>query len=134
MVRHSLDSDGLTACWLVGTRSKVRRGCRVSPTVAQSQYRAAGPDPRGLSSIKVFNNELLVPTAVHGKHGNTADKILTIDPIDVLERPAVRLRRFKVRPTSSRRPRSLQTTSPSRVRPMLLRHLVREAMLLMKGG
>ena len=94
MVRHSLDSDGLTACWLVCTRSRVRRGCRVSPTVAQSQYRAAGSDPRGLSSIKVFNNELLVPTAVHGKHGNTADMILTIDPFDALERPAEGLRAF----------------------------------------
>ena len=94
MVRHSLDSDGLTACWLVCTRSRVRRGCRVSPTVAQSQYRAAGSDPRGLSSIKVFNNELLVPTAVHGMHGNTADMILTIDPFDALERPAEGLRAF----------------------------------------
>ena len=91
--------------------------------------------PQGLSSTEIFYNELLVPTAVHGMHDDTADMILTIDPLDALKRPAEDYERlfFRVRPTSSRRPRSLQTTSPSRVRPMLLRHLVREAMLLMKG-
>jgi hypothetical protein len=36
----------------------------------------------------IFYNELLVPTAVHGMHDNTADMILTIDPFDALKRPA----------------------------------------------
>ena len=69
---------------------------------------------------------------VHDKHVNTADKILTIDPIGALECPAGVLERFKVRPTSLATPFS-QRASPARVRPMLLRHWVREASLLMKG-
>ena len=44
--------------------------------------------PQGLSSTEIFYNELLVPTAVHGMHDDTADMILTIDPLDALKRPA----------------------------------------------
>ena len=76
-----------------------------------------------------------IPALMHGKHGSALGKIHTIDPVGTSRTLCGwYYERFNVRHTSSRRPRSLQTTSPSRVRPMLLRHLVREAMLLMKGG
>jgi hypothetical protein len=77
----------------------------------------------------------VIPASMHGKHGSALGKIHTIDPVETLGRSAGGTTSvLTARHTSSRRPRSLQTTSPSRVRPMLLKHLVREAMLLMKGG